>query len=147
MTALVIIPTYKESIEKLSLTLGKLADSEVAHQKLLVVVAMEEADAIGQEGMPGEGPFMIVYLKGSKEKIEEATFMTYGCPIAQACGSWLTGWVVGRSAQQAKVIGAEDLMRILGGLPLGKEHCASLAINALKKALRPWEGRGVDQAG
>src|SRR5438477_7281682 len=42
---MVIIPTYKESIEKLSLTLGKLADSEVAHQKLLVVVAMEEADA------------------------------------------------------------------------------------------------------
>src|SRR2546421_7470477 len=41
---MVIIPTYKESIEKLSLTLGKLADSEVAHQKLLVVVAMEEAD-------------------------------------------------------------------------------------------------------
>ncbi len=45
---MVIIPTYKESIEKLSLTLGKLAESEVAHEKLLVVVAMEEAD----EGAP-----------------------------------------------------------------------------------------------
>ena len=45
---LVIIPTYKESVEKLSATLGKLAQSEVAREKLLVVVAMEGAD----EGAP-----------------------------------------------------------------------------------------------
>jgi hypothetical protein len=45
---LIIIPTYKESVEKLGATLGKLAESEVAHEKLLVVVAMEEAD----EGAP-----------------------------------------------------------------------------------------------
>ena len=39
---LVIIPTYKETVEKLRATLGKLAESEVAHEKLLVVIAMEE---------------------------------------------------------------------------------------------------------
>ncbi|MBF6600724.1 MAG: hypothetical protein IVW36_09465 [Dehalococcoidia bacterium] len=42
---IVVIPTYKESVEKLGATLGKLAESEVAHDKLLVVIAMEEADA------------------------------------------------------------------------------------------------------
>lgn len=42
---LIIIPTYKESVEKLSATLGKLAESEVAREKLLVVIAMEAADA------------------------------------------------------------------------------------------------------
>ena len=41
---LVIIPTYKESLEKLRATMGKLAESEVARQKLLVVIAMEGAD-------------------------------------------------------------------------------------------------------
>jgi hypothetical protein len=41
---LVIIPTYKESLEKLQATIGKLAESEVAHEKLLVVLAMEAAD-------------------------------------------------------------------------------------------------------
>ncbi|HEY7801654.1 MAG TPA: glycosyltransferase family 2 protein [Dehalococcoidia bacterium] len=45
---IVVIPTYKESVEKLSATLGKLAESEVAHDKLLIVIAMEEAD----EGAP-----------------------------------------------------------------------------------------------
>ena len=41
---LVIIPTYKETVEKLRCTLGKLAESEVAADKLLVVIAMEEPD-------------------------------------------------------------------------------------------------------
>ena len=41
---LIIIPTYRESIEKLRATVGKLAESEVARDKLLVVIAMEEAD-------------------------------------------------------------------------------------------------------
>jgi hypothetical protein len=44
----VIIPTYKESIDKLRATLAKLAESEVAHEKLLVVIATEAAD----EGAP-----------------------------------------------------------------------------------------------
>lgn len=46
---IVVIPTYKESVEKLSATLGKLAESEVAHQKLLVVIAMEAADECAPE--------------------------------------------------------------------------------------------------
>jgi hypothetical protein len=41
---LIIIPTYKESVDKLRATLGKLAESDVAHEKLLVVIAMEGAD-------------------------------------------------------------------------------------------------------
>jgi cellulose synthase/poly-beta-1,6-N-acetylglucosamine synthase-like glycosyltransferase len=40
----VIIPTYKESVDKLRATLAKLAESDVAREKLLVVIAMEEAD-------------------------------------------------------------------------------------------------------
>jgi hypothetical protein len=35
---------------------------------------------------------------------------------------------------------ADDLMRILGGLPLGKEHCAHLAVNALRDLLAKWQG-------
>jgi hypothetical protein len=42
---LVIIPTYKESLEKLRATLGKLAETDVASEKLLVVIATEAADA------------------------------------------------------------------------------------------------------
>lgn len=40
----VIIPNYKESVAKLSATLAKLAESEVAQDQIFVVMAMEEAD-------------------------------------------------------------------------------------------------------
>ncbi len=52
---LIIIPTYKESVDKLRATLGKLAESEVALEKLLVVVAMEAADA-GRAGALRDPP-------------------------------------------------------------------------------------------
>jgi hypothetical protein len=41
---LVIIPTYKEGLDKLRATVGKLAESEVAREQLLVVIATEEDD-------------------------------------------------------------------------------------------------------
>lgn len=41
---IVIIPTYKESIAKLSATLSKLAESEVAEEQIFVVLAMEDAE-------------------------------------------------------------------------------------------------------
>ena len=41
---IVIIPTYKESIAKLSATLSKLAESEIAEKQIFVVLAMEEAE-------------------------------------------------------------------------------------------------------
>jgi nitrogen fixation protein NifU and related proteins len=97
--------------------------------------ALPDADAVGQEGVPGEGPFMTVYLKLDRGSVREARFETYACPYAVACGAWVTRWVVGRTTEQALLLEASDLSAILGGLPLGKEHCASLAVGALRVAL------------
>ena len=97
---------------------------------------MPQADALGQAGIPGEGPYLFIALKASGTEITEAWFETYGCPAAIACGSWLTKWLEGKTLEQAAAIEAEDLMAVLGGLPLGNEHCAHLAVNALSRALR-----------
>lgn len=104
---------------------------------------LENADAIGLAGIPGQGPFLQMFLRMEAGRIAEARFDTYGCPVARGCGSWLTCWVVGKTSAQALVLEADDLMRILGGLPLGKEHCASLAVDSLRDALRQW---GADEA-
>jgi hypothetical protein len=40
----VLIPTYKETVAKLSATLSKLAESDVAREQIFVVLAMEEAE-------------------------------------------------------------------------------------------------------
>jgi NifU-like protein involved in Fe-S cluster formation len=98
--------------------------------------AMEDADGIGQVGFPGEGPFMIFYLKmGEDGRIQRASFETYGCPSAVGCGSWLAKWVEGKTAQEVTDLVPEELMVVLGGLPLGKEHNAIRTIEALRYAV------------
>ncbi len=79
---------------------------------------------------------MVIALKIAEGHIAEAWFETYGCPAAIACGSWLTKWLEGKTPEQATALEAEDLSVVLGGLPLGKEHCAQLAVKALRQALK-----------
>jgi nitrogen fixation NifU-like protein len=107
--------------------------------------ALVNADAVGREGMPGEGPFMTMYLRGLDGVIAEAWFETYNCPIAAGCGSFVTKWVEGRTVDQARLLETDDLIRILGGLPLGREHCASLAVTSLRKALAALQEAGETQ--
>ena len=95
-----------------------------------------EADIVGQAGTPGEGPFMRLFLRCEGPRIVAAGFSSYGCPASQACGSFLSGWIEGKTFDEVAVISADDLMRVLGGLPLGKEHTADLAIRALQDARR-----------
>ena len=96
----------------------------------------EEADVVGQAGVPGEGSYMLLFLCCEGERITRAGYDTYGCPASQACGSFLCGWVEGKTFDEAAVLTAEDLTKVLGGLPLGKEHAAINAVAALMSALR-----------
>lgn len=97
--------------------------------------ALEAPDAVGREGVPGQGNSMALYLRVDGQQVCEATFETYGCTSALACGSYLTEWLKGKPMSEAKQFDWEALAMELD-LPLGKEHCAQLAIGALREALR-----------
>ena len=84
---------------------------------------------------------MQMHLRLSGDTISSANFDTYGCPYAIACGDWVATWVAGKTVSQALVLEPGDLSRMLGGLPLGKEHCASLAVLSLRQALEQWRER------
>ena len=100
------------------------------------MAAMDCADGVGQIGFPGEGPFLIFYVRLSEEGlIENASFETYGCPSAIGCGSWLCRWVEGKKTKEILSITPDELMVAVGGLPLGKERAAQLAIGALRYAI------------
>lgn len=101
--------------------------------------SLAQANAIGCDGIPDQGPYLKIYLKVEEEHIREASFETYGCPTAVACGEWLTTWSTGKAIHSATGIKAGELAAVLGGLPLGKEHCAELAVNALKFAIREFQ--------
>ncbi len=92
-------------------------------------------EVAGQVGEPGQGPYMTVWITVADGRITVARYATYPCPIAHGCGGWLCRWLPTRTLAEAAAITAEDLRCVLGGLPLGKEHCADLAIEALRDAL------------
>lgn len=112
--------------------------------------ALAHANAVGQDGEKGEGPWMRISLRiqaqdpGHSDQateggtIEQARFETYSCPVAMACGNWLCGWLPSKSIVLAMRIEAADLALLLGGLPPGKESCARMAIRSLRRALSQW---------
>ena len=96
---------------------------------------LEGATHEGIAGIPGDGPHMRLWLIVEGDRIKQAAYETYGCPAATASGSMLAAVVAGRTTEQALLITPEDLMKLLGGLPDGKQHCAELPIAALRSAL------------
>jgi len=98
--------------------------------------SLDSPDATGTAGTPGHGNYMVLQLSVSSGSIDEARFLTYGCPGAIACGSALTELCLGKLIDKARQVSAADVERYLGGLPLGKRHCAQLAVDALHCALR-----------
>ena len=96
---------------------------------------LEDATHTGSEGKPGEGNYMVIQLRIESGVIAKASFQTYGCVGAIACGCELPDMVVGKSPADALAITPRDILEALGGLPLGKELCAGLAAGALRDAL------------
>jgi len=65
--------------------------------------------------------------------ITEAAFDGHGCAISQASADLLTEFVIGRSLDEVKGIGKDELMELLG-IELGpvRLKCALLSLKVLK---------------
>jgi nitrogen fixation NifU-like protein len=82
------------------------------------------------------GDTMEIWLKVKNDTVADATFMTDGCGTSIASGSMVTELAKGRSISEAQRINQQDVLSALGGLPEESEHCALLAANTLKEAIR-----------
>jgi nitrogen fixation NifU-like protein len=91
-------------------------------------------DGLGRASIPC-GDSMQICLRVNQDQILEARFMTDGCGPVIACGSATTELVKGRTISEAMALNEDDIMIALGGLPDSETHCATLAVNALKRAL------------
>lgn len=89
----------------------------------------------GVAGEPGEGPYVRIRLRARGECVEQASYETFGCPAAIACGSLVARLAEGRTFRELLRLEPEDLVMMLGGLPDGKEHCPRLAVTALRRAM------------
>ena len=73
----------------------------------------------------------------NQEKIEKATFESYGCAANIATASIVTEMIKGLSLEDAwNSVTWKKVTEEVGGLPSIKFHCGVLAVGALKRAVR-----------
>jgi len=98
---------------------------------------MEDPDGLGCITGPC-GDTMEISLKIKNDIIMDATFMTDGCGTSIASGSMAADLSTGKDIREAMEISQEVVLDALGGLPEDNEHCALLASNTLKEAIRDY---------
>jgi nitrogen fixation NifU-like protein len=96
---------------------------------------LEDADGFAKVTGPC-GDTMEVWLKVKNGKVSGASFMTDGCGTTIASGSMVTEMAKGKSVSEVQKISQQDVLDALGGLPEESQHCALLAANTLKAAIR-----------
>jgi nitrogen fixation NifU-like protein len=95
---------------------------------------LEDADISHEEYNPLCGDRLTIQLKvGPDDRVEKVRFHGHGCAISQASASMLTEMVEGKTLDEVKMIGKEDILEALG-IPIGpvRLKCALLSLKALK---------------
>lgn len=107
---------------------------------------MKDADGTGKIGNPTCGDIMQVQIKvgiddKGKEIIKDIKFKTFGCAAAIATSSMITQLAKGKDLGYGRNISMQDITKSLKGLPPIKRHCASMASEALKKAIEDYQSK------
>jgi nitrogen fixation NifU-like protein len=98
---------------------------------------MDDADGFGR--VTGScGDTMEIWLKVRDGTIAKANFLTDGCGTSIASGSMVTELAKGKNIAKALKISQEDVLKALGGLPEESQHCALLAADTLKAAIKDY---------
>jgi nitrogen fixation protein NifU and related proteins len=84
----------------------------------------------------GCGECMKICVRVKNHIVHDAGFWTDGCAATIACGSMATDLAKGQTVKQAMSITAADIAQALVELPKSNLHCAELAAEVLKQALR-----------
>jgi nitrogen fixation NifU-like protein len=101
------------------------------------VGSIQDADGFASVTGPC-GDTMEIWLKVKDGTIAKASFFTDGCGTTIAAGSMVTEMVKGKGLSLAQKINEQDILEALGGLPEESQHCALLAANTLKEAIRDY---------
>jgi len=91
------------------------------------------------------GDTMQISLTVKDNKISKVRFTTTGCATSIASGSMATELAQGRKIEEAAEISQEMILDALDGLPEESVHCALLASNTLKEAIKDYSNsKGKD---
>ena len=101
------------------------------------VGVMQDADGFARVTGPC-GDTMEIWLKVNGDTIINVSFMTDVCGTSIASGSTVTEMTKSKRISDAQKTTQQDVLDTLGGLPQESEHCALLAANTLKAAIRDY---------
>ena len=96
----------------------------------------------GIVGAPECGDVMKLQVQVEDNKIVDAKFKTFGCGSAIASSSLATEWIKGKTVDEALTITNSDISEELA-LPPVKIHCSVLAEDAIKAAIKNYQGKVV----
>jgi nitrogen fixation NifU-like protein len=75
------------------------------------------------------------------QRIHDIKFITDGCGVTVACGSYVTRTAQGRSVEEALQIEPDDVDQHFEGLPEQHKHCAKLAVITLRALLEKYRSK------
>ena len=81
---------------------------------------------------------MAIYLEIKDDCIRDARFLTDGCAATIVCGSVVTELAKNKRVSEAMNITPSDIIQVLEDLPPENVHCAILATNTLRKAIKDY---------
>ena len=105
------------------------------------VGVIEDADGVGEVGNAKCGDIMKIYLKIDDDVVTDVKFETFGCGSAIASSSMATEMIKGKPVDQLLELTNKAVVEALDGLPAHKLHCAVLAEEAVKSALKDYYDR------
>jgi len=82
------------------------------------------------------GDTMQISFKVKDGTLSKIKFMTDGCASSIAAGSMTTELAQGKTVEEAAEISQQMILNALDGLPEESVHCALLASNILKEAIK-----------
>jgi len=97
--------------------------------------SMLDADAEGSYGDPFCGDYLTVYLKVKDNRVEEISYLVFGCCASIATSSMTSVLAKGKTLEEALNITEEDIIQALDGFPENKIHCSNLGVSALRNAI------------
>ena len=128
-----MIEKEKLLLEKLLSTYSKTTTEYILHPRNDGAVQDPDGYANSRSGC---GETMKIWLKLNRDRIRQTGFWTDGCAATIACGSMASELARGRSVAEAMSIDAREIADALIDLPEGNFHCADLAAQTLRAALK-----------
>ncbi|MBS3786814.1 iron-sulfur cluster assembly scaffold protein [Candidatus Bipolaricaulota bacterium] len=99
---------------------------------------LSDPDFSVTEENPKCGDRVTLQIKLDGAEISEVKFHGHGCVLSIGAASILTQMIQGLNVREALELTFDDLVENMGNPAKMRKDCASLSLNALKKALSGW---------